>query len=96
MRKLKRGRGNIKPELAYDPFPKAGLVKQYEPFIRKHVGEFCRRYPGLLRDDVLSEAIRNSVQSREALQTRARLRFLDVPAKPFERLRAFRGQGSIA
>jgi hypothetical protein len=58
MRKPKRGRGNIKPELAYDSFPKSGLVKQYEPFIRKHVGEFCKRYPGLQRDDVLSEAIR--------------------------------------
>jgi len=57
MRKSK-GPGNIKAETAYDPFPKSGLVKQYEPFIRKHVGEFCKRYPGLQRDGVLLEAIR--------------------------------------
>jgi DNA-directed RNA polymerase specialized sigma subunit len=53
-----KGSGNIKAETAYDPFPKSGLVKQYEPFIRKHVGEFCKRYPGLQRDGVLLEAIR--------------------------------------
>ena len=57
-RKSKDRPGNIKAETAYDPFPKSGLVKQYEPFIRKHVGEFCKRYPGLQRDGVLLEAIR--------------------------------------
>jgi DNA-directed RNA polymerase specialized sigma subunit len=53
-----KGSGNIKAETAYDPFPKSGLVKQYEPFIRKHVGEFCKRYPEPQRDGVLLEAIR--------------------------------------
>ena len=53
-----KGSGNIKAETTYDPFPKSGLVRQYEPFIRKRVGEFCKRYPGLQRDGVLFEAIR--------------------------------------
>jgi hypothetical protein len=39
------GPGNIKAEMAYDPFPKSGLVKQYEPLIRKRASEFCERYP---------------------------------------------------
>jgi RNA polymerase sigma factor (sigma-70 family) len=56
-KKHKLGAGNIKAEKAYDPFPKSGLVKDYEPFIRKHVGEFCKRYPQLKRDDVLIEAV---------------------------------------
>ena len=30
----KRGGGNIQDDPAYDPFPKSGLVKQYEQFIR--------------------------------------------------------------
>jgi hypothetical protein len=33
--------------------PKSGLVKQYEPYIRKVVAEFCRRYPDIRRDDFL-------------------------------------------
>ena len=53
-----KGSGNIKAETAYDPFPKAGLVKQYEPFIRARAAEFCERYPYLPRDGVLLEAIR--------------------------------------
>src|SRR5262249_13841168 len=39
-----KGPGNIKAETAYDPFPKSGLVKQYGPFIRKHVRKFCEGY----------------------------------------------------
>jgi hypothetical protein len=54
----KHRRGNVATESHYDPFPKSGLVKQYEPFIRKHVNEFCRRYPQLQRDGVLFEAVR--------------------------------------
>jgi hypothetical protein len=49
--------GNIKSTAAYDPFPKSGLVKQYEPFIRDHVNEFCKKFPHLRRDDVLIEAV---------------------------------------
>ena len=47
MSKLKRGYqagvGNIRAEEAYDPFPKTGLVKQYEPFIRDYVRKFRKR-----------------------------------------------------
>ena len=57
-RKSKGRPGNIKAANAYDPFPKSGLVKQYEPFIRKHVSEFCQRYPQLQREGVLFEAVR--------------------------------------
>jgi hypothetical protein len=57
-RKSKGRSGNIKAATAYDPFPKSGLVKQYEPFIRKHVSEFCRRNSQLQRDGVLFEAVR--------------------------------------
>ena len=37
--------GNIKDDPAYDPFPKTGLVKQFEPYIRNVVREFAKRYP---------------------------------------------------
>ena len=58
-RKHKRRRkpGNIKNDPAYNPFPKTGLVKQYESYIRGVVGEFCKRYPGIRRDDFLHRAI---------------------------------------
>ena len=41
--------GNIKNDPAYNPFPKSGLVKQYEPYIRGVVGEFTKRYPQVHR-----------------------------------------------
>jgi hypothetical protein len=53
----KKLRGNVEAGSYYDPFPKSGLVKQYEPFIRKEVGEFCKRWQTLSRDDVLSWAV---------------------------------------
>ena len=58
-RKNKRRRkpGNIKNDPAYNPFPKSGLVKQYERYIRGVVAEFCRRYPTVRRDDFLYRAI---------------------------------------
>jgi DNA-directed RNA polymerase specialized sigma subunit len=59
--KLKRGYqagvGNIKTNV-YDPFPKSGLTKQYEPFIRQTVTEFCKQYPRANRQDLLIEAVR--------------------------------------
>jgi hypothetical protein len=45
-KKFKLGGGNIKDDHAYDVFPKSGLVKQYEPFIRKTVSKFCSDAPG--------------------------------------------------
>jgi hypothetical protein len=49
--------GNIKAEKAYDPFPKTGLVKQYEPFIRTWVADFCQQFPWVNHGDVLVEAV---------------------------------------
>jgi hypothetical protein len=56
-RRRKHRPGNIKDDPAYNPFPKSGLVKQYEPYIRSVVGEFCRRYPDIRREDFLHRAI---------------------------------------
>ena len=49
--------GNIRDDPAYDPFPKTGLVKQFEPYIRKVVREFAERYPRVSRQDFLSRAV---------------------------------------
>jgi len=49
-------------EKAHDPFPKTGLVKQYEPFIRDWVANFCKRYPAVRRDDALIEAVKIAVE----------------------------------
>ena len=37
--------GNIKDDPTYDPFPKSGPIKDYEPLIRDKVAMFCKRYP---------------------------------------------------
>lgn len=55
--------GNIKADSSYDPFPKSGLVKQYEPFIRARVSKFCEQFPWISYDDVLIEAVRLAVQA---------------------------------
>jgi hypothetical protein len=44
-----------------DPFPKTGLTKQYEPFIRKFVGGFCAEHPGAIYEHVLVDAVRISM-----------------------------------
>ena len=41
----------------YDHFPKSGLVKQYEPFIKKWCSNFAGRYPHLEMADILSDAV---------------------------------------
>jgi hypothetical protein len=41
----------------YDHFPKSGLVKQYEPFIKKWCGNFAGQYPHLEMADILSDAV---------------------------------------
>lgn len=56
-RRRKHGSGNIKNDPAHNPFPKSGLVKQYEPYIRGVVGEFAKRYPQVRREDFLHRAI---------------------------------------
>src|SRR5262245_57475021 len=55
-------RGNIKDEPAYDPFPKTGLTKDYEPFIRKWVTDFCKRHPQVRKQDALFEAVKLAVE----------------------------------
>ena len=54
-------RGNIKSEEVYDPFPKTGLVKQFEPKIRKEVREYHKQYPRLRYEELLIEAVKISV-----------------------------------
>jgi hypothetical protein len=45
-------------EWGFSPFPREGLVKSYEPFIRNEVEEYCRKYPRVPRTDLLIEAVR--------------------------------------
>jgi hypothetical protein len=54
---------NIKADPAYDPFPKSGLVKQYERFIRKRVSKFCEEFPWVNYDNVLIEAVKLADQA---------------------------------
>jgi hypothetical protein len=61
-------KGNIPAETHYDPFPKSGRVKQYEPFIRKYVGKFRRNYPRLRYDDLLSEAVRLAYEAEKSFK----------------------------
>jgi hypothetical protein len=56
-RRRRRGGGNIKNHPVYNPFPQSGLVKQYEPFIKKCVGKFLKQYPRLDRQDVMFRAV---------------------------------------
>jgi hypothetical protein len=64
-KKHKLGGGNIKAENAYDAFSKSGLVKQYEPFIRTEVAEFCKKYPRLNREHILIEAVRLALDAEK-------------------------------
>ena len=68
MAKNRRGRGNIQDETPYDPFPKTGLVKQYEPFIRNYVQRFCNGYPGLNCEYVLFRAVEIALQAEKAFK----------------------------
>jgi hypothetical protein len=56
-KKHKPFEGNIKADSAYDPFPKTGLVKQFEPNIRGVVGEFAKHYPQVRYQDFLFGAV---------------------------------------
>ena len=47
----------MKSDAAYDPFPKTGLVKDYEPFIRSWVADFCKQFPWVSYQDALNEAV---------------------------------------
>jgi hypothetical protein len=54
----KKRPGNIESSGDPDPFPRTGLVKRYEPFIRSYVGEFCRDHPGAIYEHALVDAVR--------------------------------------
>ena len=60
----KKQTGNIKPEHQFDPFPKDGLTKQFEPFIRKEVEKYCQSYQHVPRPDMLGEAVRLTVAAK--------------------------------
>jgi hypothetical protein len=60
---------NIKNDPEYDPFPKTGLTKKYEPFIRKWVTAFCKRYPRVRRQDALAEAVKIAVELEPKFDT---------------------------
>ena len=66
MSKLKRayqaGVGNIKVVKAYSPFPRTGLVKKYEPFIRNEVRDYCKQYPSVRYEEMLAEAVKIAVK----------------------------------
>jgi hypothetical protein len=58
MRRKKAARpGNIKDDPAYDPFPKSGPIKDYDPLIRDKVAKFCKLYPHARRGDVLNAVL---------------------------------------
>ena len=52
--------GNIRDE-PFDPFPRDGLTRAFEPFIRKEAGRCCDQYRHVDRRDMLIEAVRLSV-----------------------------------
>lgn len=62
-KKHKLGAGNIKDEPAYDPFPKDGLVKKFEPFIRKKAGEWHKKYRWLRYDEILFELVQIALRA---------------------------------
>ena len=66
MSKLKRayqaGVGNIKAKKTYSPFPRTGLVKKYEPFIRNEVRDYCKQYPNVRYEEMLAEAVKIAVK----------------------------------
>jgi hypothetical protein len=68
-RRKKNGRsGNITNEPPYDPFPKLGLVKQFEQRIRNEVGKYCKLYPDLGRQELLFRAVEIAKAAEKAFK----------------------------
>jgi hypothetical protein len=59
----KNRRGNIESVDSPDPFPRDGLTKQYEPFIRDYAGWVCKKWPTAVYDEVLNDLVRLSVEA---------------------------------
>jgi hypothetical protein len=57
----KKRRGNIEPLDGPDPFPRTGLTKEYEPFIRGYAGKIFRNWPGSQYEEILNDLVRLSV-----------------------------------
>ncbi len=52
----------------HDHFPSSGLVKQYEPFIKKWCANFGGSYPHLDMADILSDAVLIAFQAEKAFK----------------------------
>ena len=85
----KKYAGNIKPEHQFDPFPKDGLTKQFEPFIRKEVEEYCQSYQHVPRPDMLGEAVRLSVAAEARFKPALGISFATFVAYRLRELHRF-------
>src|SRR5215471_15310486 len=66
--KRKRKPGNIAAVKVYDPFPRSGLVKQFEQRIRNEVGKYCKQYPDLSRQRLLFRAVEIALAAEKAFK----------------------------
>ena len=85
----KKHTGNIKPEHRFDPFPKDGLTKQFEPFIRKEVEKYCQSYQHVPRPDMLGEAVRLSVAAEAKFKPALGISFATFVAYRLRELQRF-------
>jgi hypothetical protein len=83
-RRRRKGAGNIKNDPVYNPFPKSGLVKQYEPYIRKVVGQFAKAYPQISHQDLLFRAIELALAAEKTFKPELGFDFSTFPGG-FER-----------
>jgi hypothetical protein len=54
--------------MTYDPFPKTGLIKQYESLIRGEVVRFCKKYPRVGMTGALIEAVWLAFQAEQTFK----------------------------
>ena len=85
----KKHTGNIKPERQFDPFPKNGLTKQFEPFIRKEVEKYCQSYQHVPRLDMLGEAVRLSIAAEARFEPTRGISFRTFVAYRLKELHRF-------
>jgi hypothetical protein len=65
-----RAVANIKDDnQTYDPFPKTGLVKQFEPYIRGVVDDFAKHYPDVRRQDFLFRAVELAITAERTFKS---------------------------
>jgi hypothetical protein len=85
----KKHTGNIKPEHQFDLFPKNGLTKQFEPFIRKEVEKYCQSYQHVPRLDMLGEAVRLSLAAEARFKPALGISFATFVAYRLRELQRF-------